>query len=814
MTNTRTPPHWSRARRQLSALLISALTVTIFQSPTTLAQGATVLEEVLVVARKREENLQASPVAVSAFSGDQMRAALINNISDLTQHVPGLSNRDGRKGSALSIRGVGARVAGARTDPGVGVYVDGVYLPRLDTQLIDVVAMESIQVLRGPQGTLFGKNTAGGAMLLSSRKPAQEFMADVKLGLGEYDRRNLSGRIEGPLITDTLYGALTYDYRKEDGFMEDFYTGADYGDVDRKAVVGQLRWQPGEDLTVDLFALWGEKREHSGPRTCMIIRPGARLQSFRTTTPGVFSEACALSESLVKQDKVTMDATVADSEWTNTLVGLTLDWQVGAVTLKSVTGYLQQEDLKGEGDNDGTPLFSIGNSGETIRQLEGSGIDADNQQREFISQEFNLTGSLFDDKLEYTLGIFGSDETIDDNPGGQILSLGGWLGFPVAGSTDITTLPPSRFGAANSNLYSFSGTSAAAFGQLIYNFSDMWQFTVGGRWTREEKEIEQDNFLSSQGSIGRITREEMNELRDFLQPFSVNQSNPTLRDDDSWTEFTPTATVTLFAPDSWTEGVLDAGMFYLTYSEGFKAGGFSQFGPDNPLTFDPETVQNTEFGFKVDMWDRRLRVNGALYSMEYDDMQIGVSRQVSDTQARFGTTNAGSADLQGLELEVSMLPLEGLLIHLTGSYIDTEFTEFFDEFVDRSGTTQITDRSHEPFSYLPDQTYSWAVQYDWHTDWALITPRISGYYKDEVYIGLEPTAFLFEESTLDDYVVWNARLAVQPRRLENLEIALFAQNLTDEFFYGTGTVEARNMGTLNLIRGKPRTYGVDVLYRF
>jgi iron complex outermembrane receptor protein len=508
-------------------------------------------------------------------------------------------------------------------------------------------------------------------------------------------------------------------------------------------------------------------------------------------------------------------STGLDYTVTNQLAGLTLDWAVGDVTVKSVTGYLYQDDLKRNTDVDATPFLSLSNFGETTRQLEGSGIDADSEDRQFISQEFNLFGSFFDDKVDYTLGIYGSDEEIKDQVGGQTLALGGWLGRPVTGSTDVNTIPPSFIGFQPAQLVDFTSTSAAAFGQLIYNYSEMWQFTLGGRWTWEEKKIDQDNYITTQDSKGEISREAMTALADFLQPITRNSEFPRLQDDESWTEFTPTATVTMFAPDSWTEGFLDSGMFYITYSEGFKAGGFTTFGPDRPLAFDPETVKNNEFGFKLEMLDQRMRVNGALYYMDYDDMQLGVTRELSEGDTKFGITNAGKAEMKGVELEVVMLPLEGLLINLTGSYIDASYDEFNDEFIDSSDTVQLTDRSDEPFSYVPEQTYSWTVQYDWNTEFALVTPRISGYYKDKIYTGLDPAAFIFEdEVTLDDYTVWNARLAIQPNQVEGLEVALFAQNFTDEFYYGTGTVKAARLGVASRIRGKPRNYGVDIFYRF
>jgi iron complex outermembrane recepter protein len=778
----------------------------------TVPVSAQVLEEVVVVARKRVENLQDTPVAVTAFGAQDMRAAQINNLADLSQQVPGLSNTDGAKFSGLTIRGVGARVNQAKVDPGVGVYVDGLFIPRGDTQLVDVVDMESIQVLRGPQGTLFGKNTAGGAILMSSKKPGEEFEGSVNATLGDYDQQDLSVRLGGPLIEGKLYGALTYDTRNSDGYMEDYYTGTEYGDIDRQAVVGQLRYLPTDSLIIDFIALWGEQDERAAPRTCVQANPSAALQNLLSPTSEVpYGDLCQLSEDIAENEKVVMDVNRTQYRVTNNLAGLTLDWEIGDFQLKSITGYLYQDGLSRDSDQEASPYFSIGNFSATSRQISGSGFNGDDEERRFVSQEFNLFGSAFDDKLDYTLGIYGSDEKIEDNPGGNSLTYGGYLG---SGSGDnIFVIPPTTAGLANPSVTELTGQSLAAFGQLIYYFSDMWQFTLGARYTWEEKKIKQDNFLSTAPGAFTATRDEFNQLADALQPLVVHPDSPRLEDDKDWTEVSPSATVTLFAPDSWTDGLLNSAMFYFTYSEGFKAGGFSEFGGEL-FAFDPETVKNYELGFKMEILDQRIRLNGALYSMDYDDMQLGVTRTFGELNSSFGITTAGSSEVDGAELELSFLPLEGLFISFTASYIDASFNDFEDEFVDAEGEVQLADRSDEPFAYLPEQTYSWVIQYDWDTDFALITPRVSGYYKDEVYIGQEPRAFDFVNgaATLDSYTVWNARLAFESHQLEGFELAVFANNFTDEFYYGTGNLNAGLIGASSVVAGKPRHYGVEFYY--
>lgn len=810
---------YRKTSRPYYSLSMAALMLPVISSFSALSyaqQGevSTTLEEVVVTARKRAESLQDTPVAVSAFGSEDMRAAQINNIADLAQQVPGLTNKDGARVSGLTIRGVGARAVGARVDPGVGVYVDGIFIPRSDTQLVDVVDMEAIQVLRGPQGTLFGKNTAGGAVLMNTQKPGAEFEGHIDATVGDWDKREISVRVGGPLIGEALLGALTYDSREADGYMDDAITGRDYGDTDRQAVVGQLRYVATDSLTIDLIALWGKREESAAPATCNFFNPNAQLAQFASPTmDGTFEEACNASEAMAKGEKVIMDSRGMDFEVTNKMAGMTVDWDLDTVSIKSVTGYLYQDDLSRDDDPDGTAYLSIGNFSEISRQLNGNGLDGDGEDREFISQEFNLFGSLLDDDLEYTLGVYASDESINDQVGGNALALGGWVGLPVVNSTDVTTLPPSLAGLRGMDLTSLSSQSAAAFGQFIYSLNDMWQFTLGGRYTWEEKKIDMKNYVSTDTGFDTLTRTQFDALADDILDFVPNPNFPKTKDDESWTQFTPSATVTMFAPETWTGGFLNSGMFYLTYSEGFKAGGFSAFGLDEPTIFDPEEVANTELGFKLDMWDQRFRLNGAVYHMDYDDMQLGVTRTYAAFDTEFGITNAGKAELQGVELELVLLPISGLYISLTGSYIDASYDEFVDAYVDGAGNQISTDRADEDFAYVPEQTYSWVIQYDWDTEPVLITPRVSGFYKDEIYLGQDPVSWDFkDDSTLDDYTVWNARLAFSPHAVEGLEVSLYVDNLTNEFYYGSGTVNAGNIGAVSGIRGKPRNYGMQVYY--
>jgi len=774
--------------------------------PLSLAQEF-VLEEVVVTARRREESLQETPVAVSAFGAADMRAAQIDGVEDLTKHVPGLSRREGRKEADLSIRGVGTRTVGARVDPGVGVYVDNIFIPRSDSQLLDAVNLESIQVLRGPQGTLFGKNTAGGALLLTTKKPSEQFEGFASANIGDLDRTKLRLGVSGPLAGN-FSGGLVVDYASEDGYREDAETGRDYGDTDRQSVLGQLSYA-GDTFQADLLAFYGEREENIAPANCVLGGSAGALQSF--TAPGdtrPFRELCQISNDLMDDEEVLMDREDQPWEMTTTMAGLTLQWDIGDMQLKSITGYLMQDDILQGGDVDSTPLFSISNRVEGNRQLAANGFSAGDEERTFFSQEFQLVGDAFDEFVSYTVGVFASKEEIDESPSGTTIGFGGYIGNDLGNGT-ISVLPPSIAGFRGLESTDYDNESWAVFGQAILHLSDLWQLTLGARYTEEDKEATQTNYSTVSQSPGVITREQFDALENFVQDVVVDADNPVQKGEDDWSVFTPAVTLTMFAPDSWTEGALNSGMFYLSASEGFKAGGFTPFG-DELLSFDPEEIWSYEFGAKMDFLDHTLRINTSLYYSEYDDIQLRVTRSIDELNTLDGIINAAAATMSGAEIEINWLPTDNLLLGLNGAYIDAQYDDFIDEDADGNEI----DRSDEDFAFIPELTWSVMAQYTWDLEVGELAPRIQGHYTDEVFIGLDAEAADEPIAYLDDYWVWSARVAFRPVAVENLEVAAYVNNLFDEDYVGTGVISTGGIGAASYFPGRQQTYGVELSYNW
>ena len=791
-----------------------AATVAYAVAPIPVYAQESVLEEVVVIARKREESLQETPVAVTAMSENALKEANIRDLGDLTRVVPGFDTRSGDKFAAFSIRGVGSRGGkGVATDPAVGVYVDGIFIPRSDSQLVDVVSMSSIQVLRGPQGTLFGKNTAGGALLLTTVKPYEEFGGEIATDIGNLDRFNLNGNLNVP-VTDALALRFTIDSRQRDGYMVDANTGIDFGNEDKLAFAAQARWFATDSLTADLILFHSKQEENAAPQSCQIADgPSTPLQTF--TAPGdprLLLEACADSDILSDRNKVEMDARGMVWEMESTMAGLTLEWDLGDASFKSITGWLQQDNIDNWRDQDATSVFSITNLYLVKEQFFANGLDAD-EEREFFSQEFQFNATAFDDQLDYTLGLFGSVESIENNPSGNLLAPGGFLGIPVGDA--VSVLNPAVAGFRQSSLTDFDNSTWAVFAQGTWHFNDQWSLTLGGRYGVEDKEIDQRNYISQEQSPGLISREEFDELADAIHEVGPVAGAERLKQQEDWNEFTPAATLSYIGSDGMLDATgLDTFMVYATWSQGFKAGGFTSLGTEIQ-PFDPENVTNYELGLKLDALDSRLRFNAALYSMDYEDMQITITRQLNEINTASAIANAGQATMNGLEMELSYLPTANWFFQASANFIDAEYDEFDDIVRDpESGEYVPIDRSDEDFAYLPEKTFSLVGQYTRDTNWGEFSARLSGAYKDDIYIGLEAGADASAFSTLDGYTLWNARLAWRSASQHDIEVALYVDNLTDKEYFGTGNLQLSSQGTLTLVKGIERTYGIQASYRF
>lgn len=749
---------------------------------------AGVLEEVVVTARKREESLQQAPLSVTAVTGLDMERRNLTNLMEIGHHIPNVftTTSPGSSGassnSTIFIRGVGQNDFLFTTDPGVGVYVDGVYHPRTLGGVMDLLDLERVEVLRGPQGTLFGKNTLGGALSLVSKKPTGETGGYGELTFGRFDRIDFRGSVELPLVEDQVFGKVSLSYRNRDGYgkRRDFTTREvtdDMGDQDALAVRGQLRWLISDAITADLSVDYTRERQKSLPVVLVQFEPTsplAALWNALVATPSPMSTAFI-------GDEFTSFGTgpnVNDLDVGG--VNLTINWDLGNnLSLKSITGYREME-----------AIFNRDGDSSAARYIQ---TDQD-QNQDQVSQEFQLNGLNFDNRLKWVLGAFyfneHNDETNDvDLAAGLYNALEGLPAavIPLTGTSVCPgPFPPNVCAGGAGNPFNtgfdiefdiineIDITSYAVFGQATYDLTDKLSVTAGVRYSYEEKEY-------------------------FLEHIRANAGVPTVPATtvrDSWNSVTPMGGIDY----KWTDDI----MTYFLISEGFKSGGFN--GRPTVQTavesYEPETVTSYEIGAKTEWFDNRLRFNIAGFYADYTDVQLtSISADITGNLVIL-VQNAGEAEVTGFEMEMQAAPVPGLEITGAVGYTDFEYKKL------NPGVRDITIDSKQVKS--PEWTTSASVQYSWpFGSNGTLTARGDWSYASE-----HPTDVLNTPALIEGgYNLFSARLVYEHVKT-GWELALFGTNLADERYIISGANTLASFGHVEAVYGRPREWGVSIKKSF
>lgn len=814
-------------------------------------QPELVQEEVIITARKRIERLQETPIAISAFSDEAMNIAGIDNMRDLQASVPGLNFSEmGNKTPSIFIRGVGQKESQAALDPGVGVYINSIYIARSDSQLLDLMDTESIQVLRGPQGTLFGKNNTGGALLVSTKIPhSEQLEGTLSTRIGNNGRRDLKASANIPLNSDTLAMSVGLSTTQMDGYVKSTYDGEEYGDQDRLGATARLYWQPSATFSTDLFYYWSKVHENGAGLTCVYQNPNSVFNTFTWpgfTAPKSYESRCRASQAESEDNNILINGP-SKFEMTSQITGLTLNWEYRGYAIKSITAWSHQDNIGIVNDSDATDIRGVETGSLAVRRgLEASlalGYGAfplpDDEQRNQYSQELQLTGTGFDNRLSYTTGMFVVRETIDDNMSGNMV---GDRGYSY--KSNVATLIPKVLGASSD----LTNDSFALFAQGTYQITDWYQLTMGTRYTVEKRNREAtlyepdcaailaDDLVDGATDLCAFDVLGLTDPSGFyanpplalpirlaLDPTALNgeDNRGKARGDKKWSQWTPTITSAFSLPEKYLENtLLDSGLLYLTYSKGFKSGGFEMKGLELSQ-FEPENVTNYEIGMKIDAFDQRIRFNTAFYYMDYDDIQIRIAEQGrSFADILLFIDNAGAATIQGFELELTALPLPNLVLNVTTSYIDARYDDFIVTDVDTSAIPPVQstiDRSDEDFAAIPKLTFSASAMVVLPTEIGVFTPRISGYYRDSIYTGLDATAWdsqFRDLATIDDVMLWNFRLGYTPSKIDTVQLWFYVNNLADKNYFQGGFSNSESLGAGSYVLGPPRNYGLEASIRF
>ena len=719
------------------------------------AQGG-VLEEVTVTARKRAESLQDVPIAVTAFTGDTLQDKGLINIAQVADWTPGLEMDPTAAISGSSatlttfIRGIGMSDFLLTIDPGVGLYVDDVYVSRSVGGLIDLLDVERVEVLKGPQGTLFGRNTIGGAVSLHSRDPGFETAGTLSATVGTDNRLDLRARVELPM-TDNLTSSFAFSSKTQDGygkrlpFPDDYnpktvpagtapdayYDGNVYGNGSAlgevntqsfraKFLYDQESWQA--RLAVDV----SRARETAPASTLLGFAPtygtGAALaDAHNAAVLGLLAPGLPPIDSLIYDDRwitgdehTTYGNAFSQSDYDLYGIALTIDSSYSWGEFKSITAYRDLESEFGR-DGDSSPII-----------LDHTHNRYEHQQ---FSQEFQFTGLAMEDRLSWLAGFYYFQEEGYDR-----------VQVPLGLEVDLgaTGLPGTVINLWLDEANDVENTSVATFAQLTYDFTDKLSATAGVRYTRDEKDY---------------------------NPVHVTQGvNPIeLLIDSASVTFTDTSP--RFSLDyRWSDQVFT----YASYSAGFKSGGYTGRTVDPQAgvrPFQPEEAQTWEAGIKLDF--SSIRINAAVFTTDYSNLQIINQEGITPI-----TVNAGESNIDGMEIEIMAMPTPNLQLLLGYSYLSAEYTEITDP-------NATIDESYE-FANTPEHSINASIDYSIATstgDWLL---RADYTWKDDHFNDAENTPLLAQEA----FGLLNLSAAWDPNETWRLRVGI--KNVTDELYLFSG----------------------------
>ncbi len=572
------------------------------------------LEEVVVTAQHREENLQDVPIAITAIGSEDIRTADVSDINSISLRTPGFSMGAFNPAQPqLFIRGVGSNADGAAEDQSVVVFLDGVYLGRTAGQAFDLFDLERLEVLRGPQGTLYGKNAAGGALNIITSKPSEELEAAIEVSAGDLDYLGVRGRISGPL-GDNMAGKVSFSHKERDGYVESLVADIDdMNGYDTDGIRGQLLIRASDTLDILLSADASDDERNGPGRT-----PGEGL-----ALGGVMSMWPA---ELQPDFYENLQSNEPSSETETQGLSMQVDWDIDFGTLTSITAYRSTEadvyDPQPAVDFPYFPVITVENY-----------FDEDGDQ---FTQEFRIASEA-GDSLFWQAGVFYLNEEIDRNE-----YFDGIIGAPLGGAPTGTVLPTAA------NFQTNETESFGLFAQGTWSFSEKFDLTVGARYTDETKDA--------------TNRSQPNHVN-ILEEFDVEM-------DESWDAFTPKVALNYYLGDITLYGTVSTGF----KSGGFQGSAPTEAAATTP--FDEETVTNYEAGIKGTVLDDSLRFSATAFYTQYDDLQVLI--QTVGPGGIPGpnlTQNAGEAESQGVELEVQWQLTEYLQLAGTYAYLDTEYTK-------------------------------------------------------------------------------------------------------------------------------------------
>ncbi|MEM6581499.1 MAG: TonB-dependent receptor [Pseudomonadota bacterium] len=715
------------------------------------------LEEVIVTAQKRAQSLQDVPVAVTAFNSETIQEAGINNASDLAIMTPSLNANANTSPftTRLQIRGIGTSQTDPALEPSVGFFVDGVFMGRSGLGTSDLTDIERIEVLQGPQGTLYGKNTNAGAISVITKRPnLEEFEGYGEATVGDYDMRKLTLTASGPL-SETVAFRLSGNIHERDGYYDNIGVN-DLNDADDWNVQAKLLWEPTDRLSILLTGAHIDRDE-----TCC----GATATQSEVVNAQLVQEGFQPSKNQPYDYNVAtnfQDAFSMESDLVTLHIEYDLDW--GSIT--AISGWI---------DYDYTVSIDIDRS-----QLDQLFSDSEYNSGDSFSQELRLDSTI-GDNIDYQIGLFYYDQTVQRGDRSPTLTVGEDF-ITIADQQDLPTLPFPTFALivqpGDELIYEnkWDNETIAVFGQATWHVGDKWHLTGGLRWNDEKRDA--DLFSETLSTAPLAPQVALLSL--FSTPIDAKLDRSSTNID--W--------LAKVAYD-----ISEQGMVYASIATGSKSGNFNGVnGQPDEREFDDEDTISYEVGLKSTWLDSSLRVNAAGFYTEIDDYQF---QQQLETGIGTFVSNAGEVEVSGLDLQIEAVPLPNLTINAGLLYMH--------KYEVTAGT-------------LEGQELPYTADYSGNLGATLMFPIADGgvYLRaDYIYMDDHKTNSTDEANLLpkdiDDRELLNARVGW---RNNNWNVSVWGKNLTDDH-YAVQTVDPQLFNGMSAyFLAPPRTYGATLRYDF
>lgn len=712
------------------------------------------LDTVVVTATKRALDIDTVPVAVTAIGGEELANSAVRDTQSLSMLTPSLvvtTSGSEAAGAVIRMRGIGTAASNPGLEGSVGVLVDGIYRSRSGLALTDLVDIDQVEVLRGPQSTLFGKNTSSGVINIQTKRPTFAPEGYVSASLGNLGSQIVSGAWSGPLIADKLAVRLSAQYNKRDGYLENIVDGEQYNNRDRWLVRAQALWAPNDDFSLRLIADAVRKRED-----CCAA-------PFTVYGAAILPRFIALGGTVIGPDhnyRVAFDRPV-QSDVDEAGLSALMEWNLGWATLNGTLSYRDGQSFSAS-DGD----FS---------DLDLSYLPADEGSAITRIAEVTLKGQT--DRIDWLFGAYYGEEDIGFD--GQTL-FGNDAGAFLLGILP-PRVPPAWYVAGTGQQLRRSrqsGNSVSLYTHNIIHFDRGVDLTLGLRHVREEK----TGFGYTISDTRACT------LPGLPAAARILCSVP--RYDASYDDNRTVGVASL------SKSIGERGSVYFTYSTGFKAGGIN-LDPGNAVgataVFKPEAVESYELGLKMPLFDRRLLLRSALFRMDYEDVQLNTFDGIG-----FRISNEASARSQGAELEADWYIAPGYKLRAGYTYNKAEYGS--DTFNAALRDKQINN--------APKNTGLLGFDVDQPIGEMSLFGSITARYQSEVNTG----ANLDARKVQDAYTLVNARVGL--RLVNGIEISLWANNLTDTYYNMVIFDTPAVAGTFNGYPAAPRTYGLEFRKNF